>query len=81
MSLRNWSKNIRFSSAPIHAPKTIEELQEIVRVSRKVRVLGSRHSFNDVAAIDAQVDDASVTQGHAEDSSWAYITLEQWTCR
>ena len=81
MSLRNWSENIRFSSAPIHAPKTIEELQEIVRVSRKVRVLGSRHSFNDVAAIDAQVDDASVTQGHAKDSSWAYITLEQLDVR
>ena len=57
MPLRNWSENVQFSSAPIHAPKTIEELQEIVGASRKVRVLGARHSFNDVAAIDAQVED------------------------
>ena len=35
MSLRNWSENIRFSSAPFHAPQTVEELQEIVRASRK----------------------------------------------
>ena len=43
MPLRNWSENVQFSSAPIHAPKTIEELQEIVGASRKVRVLGARH--------------------------------------
>ena len=47
------------------------------RASRKVKVLGTRHSFNDVAAIDAQVDDAAVTQGQTENSSWAYISLEQ----
>ena len=77
MPLRNWSENVQFSSGPIHAPHTIEEVQEIVRASRKVRVLGARHSFNDVAAIDAQVDDASGTQGQAENSSWAYISLEK----
>ena len=76
MPLRNWSENVQFSSAPIHAPETIEELQEIVEASRKVRVLGARHSFNDVAAIDAQVEDATEGQGQAEDSAWAYISLE-----
>ena len=56
MTLRNWSENIRFESAAVHAPRTVEALQEIVRASRKVRVLGARHSFNDAAAIDGQVD-------------------------
>ena len=77
MPLRNWSENVQFSSAPVHAPKTIEELQEIVSARRKVRVLGARHSFNDVAAIDAQVENESEAKGLAEDSSWAYISLEQ----
>ena len=77
MSLRNWSENIRFSSAPIHAPQTVEELQEIVRASRKVRVLGARHSFNDLAAIDGQADGDPETHEPVEESSWAYISLEK----
>ena len=76
MSLRNWSENIRFSSAPTHAPQTVEELQEIVCASRKVRVLGTRHSFNDVAAIDAQAGGDPGTHEPVEESSWAYISLE-----
>ena len=75
MSQRNWSENIRFASAEIHAPPTVEALQEIVRASRKVRVLGARHSFNDAAAIDAQVD-VDGTQEVSGDPSWAYISLE-----
>ncbi|MXY92060.1 MAG: FAD-binding protein [Caldilineaceae bacterium SB0664_bin_27] len=76
MALRNWSENILFSSAPIHEPQTVEQLQEIVRASRKVRVLGARHSFNDAAAIDAQVD-VDGTQEVNEDTSAAYISLEK----
>ncbi len=77
MPLRNWSENVQFSSAPIHTPETIEEVQEIVSASRKVSVLGARHSFNDIASIDAQVEDATAGPGRAEDSSWAYISLEK----
>lgn len=76
MTLRNWSENVRFHSAPIHVPQTVEELQEIVRASRKVRVLGTRHSFNDVAAIEGQADNYFGTEEPAVDSSWAYISLE-----
>lgn len=76
MTLRNWSENIRFVSAPVHEPRSVEALQEIVRASRKVRVLGARHSFNDAAAIDAQVDVDGTQEVH-EDPSGAYISLEQ----
>ena len=76
MTLRNWSENVRFASAPVHKPRSVEELQEIVRASRKVRVLGARHSFNDAAAIDAQVD-VDGTQEVQIDPSGAYISLEQ----
>ena len=81
MSLRNWSENVEFSSAPIHAPQSVEELQELVRASRKVKVLGARHSFNDIAAIDAQVNanqgDQGTAQAVPDKNSWAYISLEE----
>lgn len=79
MTLRNWSENVEFTSAPIHAPQTVEELQELVRASSKVRAFGSRHSFNDIAAITAQVDAAQdqPPQLPTEQASWAYISLER----
>ncbi len=50
MTTRNWAGNVEFGPAPIRAPETLGELRELVRSSRKLRVLGSRHSFNDIAA-------------------------------
>ena len=49
MELRNWAGNIRFSTDRVHHPETVGQVQEIVRNSRQVRVLGSRHSFNAIA--------------------------------
>ncbi len=46
---QNWSGHTAFSSARFHQPKTLSEIQEIVRHSAKVRVIGSRHCFNDIA--------------------------------
>jgi xylitol oxidase len=45
----NWAGNVIYSAARLHQPETIEQLQEVVRGSRKLRVLGSRHSFNTIA--------------------------------
>jgi xylitol oxidase len=47
--LRNWAGNIRFSTDRVHHPETVGQVQEIVRNSRQVRVLGSRHSFSAIA--------------------------------
>ncbi|MDM7855610.1 D-arabinono-1,4-lactone oxidase [Cellulomonas alba] len=44
-----WSGSHTFGAATVHRPRTLEELQELVAVSRRVRALGSRHSFNDLA--------------------------------
>lgn len=46
---QNWSGHHTFSASRVHLPETVEQLQAIVRRSRKVKVLGSRHSFNDIA--------------------------------
>lgn len=45
----NWAGNYTYGARAIHAPTTLERLQEIVSTSRQVRVLGSRHSFTDIA--------------------------------
>ena len=46
---KNWSGHHTFSASRVHTPQTFEQLQEIVSRSRKVKVLGARHSFNDIA--------------------------------
>ncbi len=46
---RNWAGNITFSTDRLHHPETVAQVQEVVRGSAKVRVLGSRHSFNAIA--------------------------------
>jgi xylitol oxidase len=48
-SQQNWSGHHTFSAARFHHPTTVEQIQEVVSRSRKLRVLGSRHSFNDIA--------------------------------
>ena len=47
--LTNWAGNHAYVAARLLEPESIGELQEIVRTSRSLRVLGSRHSFNDIA--------------------------------
>jgi len=38
-----------YGAQKLHRPSTIEQVQEIVANAPRVRVLGSRHSFNDIA--------------------------------
>jgi xylitol oxidase len=47
--LTNWAGNRAYSAARVHEPESIEQLQDIVRNTGALRVLGSRHSFNDIA--------------------------------
>ena len=45
----NWAGNITFSAKELHRPASVEQLQELVATSDRVRALGSGHSFNTVA--------------------------------
>jgi xylitol oxidase len=45
----NWAGNYFYSAAQIHEPDSIEEIQEMVHRSSKLKALGTRHSFNDIA--------------------------------
>jgi xylitol oxidase len=48
----NWAGNITFSAERVHRPESAAELRALVTGSRRVRVLGSGHSFNRVADTD-----------------------------
>jgi xylitol oxidase len=45
----NWAGTYAYGAAELHHPTTLEQLQEIVAGAPRVRVLGSRHSFTDIA--------------------------------
>ena len=46
---KNWAGNYTYRAQKLHRPSTIEQVQEIIANAPGVRVLGSRHSFNDIA--------------------------------
>ncbi len=45
----NWAGNVVFGAPRVHRPASIAALQELVRDSRKVKVVGARHSFTNIA--------------------------------
>lgn len=45
----NWAGNYFYGAAKIHEPERIEQIQELVHRSHKLKALGTRHSFNDIA--------------------------------
>ena len=45
----NWAGNYTYRAVRLHRPETIAQIQELVSRSPKVKALGSRHSFNDIA--------------------------------
>src|SRR5215207_9578695 len=47
--VRNWAGNHRYRMRSLHEPESVEELQEVVRAARSLRVIGTGHSFNDLA--------------------------------
>ena len=49
MSQVNWAGNYTYRAGRLHRPSRLDQVREIVVNAPRVRVLGSRHSFTDVA--------------------------------
>jgi len=47
--LTNWAGNHRYVAASLGRPRSVAELQGVVARAVRVRALGSRHSFTDIA--------------------------------
>ena len=80
----NWAGNHRYRAERIHHPSTLEQVQEIVAAARRVRALGSRHFFTDIAdstglaALDALPADVVVDRGAANVSSARASRMGSW---
>jgi xylitol oxidase len=48
----NWAGNYEYGTTRVSLPETIEQIQALVAHSQKLRVLGTRHSFNGIADSD-----------------------------
>ncbi|MFI6876404.1 FAD-binding protein [Streptomyces sp. NPDC050400] len=57
----NWARNITFSTAGLHRPDSVDALRALVAKSPHIRVLGSGHSFNRIADVDADRDGVLVS--------------------
>jgi alditol oxidase len=53
--VRNWAGTYTYRAEAVHRPRTVEQLQELVARTPRLRVLGSRHTFNDIADSDELV--------------------------
>ncbi|MEP6596111.1 MAG: FAD-binding protein [Ginsengibacter sp.] len=47
--LKNWAGNLEYSTDKISYPKSVEEVQVLVKKCNKLRALGTRHCFNRIA--------------------------------
>ena len=45
----NWARNFAYHAARLHRPTTVEQVRELVTQRTKLKVLGTRHSFNGIA--------------------------------
>ncbi|CAN5299522.1 FAD-binding protein [soil metagenome] len=45
----NWAQYHEYGAKILHRPTSLDELQDVVARAPKIRALGSRHSFNDIA--------------------------------
>ena len=46
---QNWAGNLTYRASRIETPGSLAELQELVAGTPRIRAIGSRHSFSDVA--------------------------------
>jgi xylitol oxidase len=48
-TVTNWAGNITYKAGELHRPRSLDALRTLVAGSTRVRVLGSGHSFNEIA--------------------------------
>ena len=46
---KNWSGNYTYSARRLHTPRSISDVQDLVRSGGRLKALGARHSFNGIA--------------------------------
>src|ERR1700757_3299262 len=47
--LKNWAGNLEYGTNRLHPARSLEQVQSYVKQQRKLKVLGTRHCFNNIA--------------------------------
>ncbi len=73
----NWAGNLTYQARDLHRAADIAQVQEIVAGARKLRVLGSRHSFSAIAdCSDAQLSLEQMNRVIALDAGASRVRVE-----
>ena len=75
MTETNWAGNHTYRAGALHRPETLDELRALVARSSRLRVLGSRHSFNAVADSDELVELGALPADVAVDHEARTVSL------
>jgi len=51
-AVHNWARNVRFTPRRRAAPRSVDELQSVIREARKVRAVGAGHSWSPAIVTD-----------------------------
>ncbi|CAN5581192.1 alditol oxidase [soil metagenome] len=77
MSRRNWAGNYEYSTNSLLQPKAFEEAQKNIKNYSKLRILGSRHSFNGIAdSTENQISSGALDQVVSLDENSKTVTVE-----
>ncbi|MET0238059.1 MAG: FAD-binding protein [Kibdelosporangium sp.] len=76
----NWAGNINYRATRIHRPSSIEELCALVARTSRIRALGTRHAFNELADTTGElVSVADLPRVVEVDSASAQVTVSAGT--
>ena len=74
--LRNWAGNLEYSTDRVHTSTSLEQVQDYVKTENKLKVLGTRHCFNNIAdSKDAFLSLKSMDQVIAIDTAKRTVTV------
>jgi xylitol oxidase len=73
----NWAGNLAYAAARILRPRTVDEVREMVAAAPRIKALGTRHCFNDIADFDGgmQIDIGGVESPVEIDAASATVTV------
>ncbi len=78
MTRRNWAGNLAYRARQLHRPATVEQLADVMASADSIRVLGSRHSFSDIADADEQVSLDALSPDFVVDRDAGTVSCGAW---
>src|ERR1700690_2112493 len=75
--LKNWAENFEFSTSNVFYPRSVAEVQELVKRCSRLRALGTRHCFNKIAdSKDNLISTKEMNKVIALDTNALTVTVE-----